>query len=210
MTTPIRRSPLALTVLCLVIEAPLHAYRMQQLIKERGKDRVVNVRQRASVYQTIERLLKAGLIKVKETERADNRPERTVYEIGPHGLETARTWLREMFTATGTEFPEFPAAVAFMPLLEPEEIRALLEVRAAKLAEAVQEIDTVVAEASAGGLPRLFLLEEEYQRATLGAQLDWCRATVAELAAGRITWSEDWLREIGANFISAPDEGESS
>ncbi|MCK2241095.1 MULTISPECIES: PadR family transcriptional regulator [unclassified Crossiella] len=210
MATPIRRSPLALTVLCLMIEAPVHAYRIQQLIKERGKDRVVNVRQRASVYQTIERLLKAGLIKVKETERADNRPERTIYEIGQEGLATARAWLREMFTATGTEFPEFPAAVAFMPLLEPGEIRALLEVRATKLAELVAETDTVTAEALAAGVPRLFLLEEEYQRATLIAQLDWVRATVAELGDGRITWDQEWLRAVGDSLSTPTDEGESS
>ena len=39
-----RRSPLALVVLALLYEAPMHPYRMQQLIKERGKDEVVNVR----------------------------------------------------------------------------------------------------------------------------------------------------------------------
>ena len=31
----------------------MHPYRMQQLIKERGKDLVINVQRRASLYQTI-------------------------------------------------------------------------------------------------------------------------------------------------------------
>lgn len=209
MTAPIRRSPLALAVLCLVAEEPMHTYRMQQLLRDRGKDRVVNVRQRASVYQTVERLLKAGLIKVKETERADNRPERTVYEIGPYGLETARTWLREMFISTSGEFPEFPAAVSFLPMLEPAEIHVLFRERAAKLTEQIEEIDSVLAEATSGGLPRLFLLEEEYLRATAQAQLEWLNGVVADIAEGRLDWSEQWLREIGAAFITPHDEGES-
>ena len=35
-----KRSPLAFAVLALLIEAPMHPYRMQQLIKSRGKDQV--------------------------------------------------------------------------------------------------------------------------------------------------------------------------
>src|SRR5262245_46087896 len=80
-----RRSTLAMAVLALVVEAPMHAYRMQQLIKERHKDDVVNVAQRNSIYQTIDRLLRDGLIAVKETSREENRPERTVYEITKAG-----------------------------------------------------------------------------------------------------------------------------
>lgn len=44
-----RYSPLALVVLAMLTEAPMHAYRIQQLIKLRGKDEVVNVKQRNSL-----------------------------------------------------------------------------------------------------------------------------------------------------------------
>ena len=57
----------------------MHPYRMQALIRARGKDRVANVAQKNSVYQTIEALLRAGLIAVQGTVRDDNRPERTLY-----------------------------------------------------------------------------------------------------------------------------------
>jgi DNA-binding PadR family transcriptional regulator len=40
---------------------------MQVLIKERAKDQVINVRQRASLYQTIHRLEREGLIVPKST-----------------------------------------------------------------------------------------------------------------------------------------------
>ncbi|HET6319423.1 MAG TPA: PadR family transcriptional regulator, partial [Chloroflexota bacterium] len=59
----------------------MHPYRMQQLIKFRGKDRIANVAQRNSVYQTIDRLLRDGLICIHATDRTQGRPERTVYAI---------------------------------------------------------------------------------------------------------------------------------
>jgi DNA-binding PadR family transcriptional regulator len=70
MSKSVRRSPLALAILALLYEEPMHPYRMQQLIKERAKDEVINVRLRASLYQTISRLLRDGLIAVQETARS--------------------------------------------------------------------------------------------------------------------------------------------
>ncbi|MGG4044357.1 PadR family transcriptional regulator [Paenibacillus favisporus] len=63
MVTNIKKSPVALAILCFLIEEPMHPYRMQQLIKEREKDEVINVRHRASIYQTIERLHRDKAIK---------------------------------------------------------------------------------------------------------------------------------------------------
>ncbi|MET8046843.1 hypothetical protein ABZU75_04515 [Streptosporangium sp. NPDC005286] len=51
---------------------------------------MVNVAQRNSVYQTIDRLLRAGLIAVRETSCEENRPERTDYEPTEAGRETLR------------------------------------------------------------------------------------------------------------------------
>ena len=58
-----RPSPLALAVLSLLHAAPLHPYGMQRLLKQWGKDHVINVGQRANLYKTIRRLDQAGLIK---------------------------------------------------------------------------------------------------------------------------------------------------
>jgi DNA-binding PadR family transcriptional regulator len=66
MQTKPRRSSLGLMILCILSEEPAHPYRVQKLIRERGKDRVVNVRQRGSVYQTLGRLERLGLIEVQE------------------------------------------------------------------------------------------------------------------------------------------------
>src|SRR5690348_17934738 len=70
-----RSSPLALTVLALLHYQPLHPYGIQRLIKQWGKDQVVNVEQRTSLYRTIERLLAAGLIAVRETRSEEHTSE---------------------------------------------------------------------------------------------------------------------------------------
>jgi len=93
---PIQRSSLGLIVLWLLVEEPMHVYRMQKLIEAFGKDRVVNVRSRASLYQALERLMRHGLVEVRETVRSEGYPDRVVYAITDAGRETAEEWLREM------------------------------------------------------------------------------------------------------------------
>ncbi|WP_226900431.1 hypothetical protein [Nonomuraea phyllanthi] len=48
---------------------PQHVYGLQQLIRQWGKDLVVNVGQRTSLYRVIERLATEGLVAVQGTER---------------------------------------------------------------------------------------------------------------------------------------------
>ena len=79
MARKFKRSPLALALLALLHESPMHPYKMQRLIKDRGKDQVINVEQRASLYQTINQLLREGLIAPWETNRPEGFPERTLY-----------------------------------------------------------------------------------------------------------------------------------
>src|SRR4029077_4348922 len=97
-TSTARRSPLGLMVLWELVAEPMHVYRMQKLFEQQGKDRVVNVRARASLYQTLERLTRLGLVEVRETVRSAGYPDRTVYAITDAGREAAKQWLREMLS----------------------------------------------------------------------------------------------------------------
>ncbi len=199
-------SPLGLIVLWQLFAGPTHAYGMQKLLLQQGKDRVVNVRARASLYQTLERLLRLGLVEVHETVRSAGYPDRIVYSITDAGRETAREWLREMLRTTSGEFPEFIAAVSMLFGLEPEDARSQLEQRAESIA--AQLTDTEAQLEGNPGLPRLFLLEEEYRRALLQAELSWLRGVIADLLGGRLTWSEEWLREVFTAFNPRNDEEE--
>jgi DNA-binding PadR family transcriptional regulator len=199
-----RRSSLGLIILGMLIEQPMHAYRMQKLIKERGKDKVVNVRQRASVYQTLERLLRLGLIEIGETVQTESHPDRIVYVITDRGRDTAKTWLREMLTTVGADFPEFPAAVSVLVMLTPDDARQQFEIRADAVRKELNKLDAEKREA--GELPRLFLLEDAYRAALLEAELTWLQAVIADLGNGSLTWNEQWLREIAARFTSKDTE----
>jgi DNA-binding PadR family transcriptional regulator len=191
-----RRSTLAMVLLALLTEAPTHPYRMQQMIKERGQDQLVNVAQRNSVYQALDRLVRDGLARPGGTAREAGRPERTVYEITEEGAATLRRWLTAMLPAPAREFPEFPVALAFLPILQPAEVRTLLERRIAALTEKL----TVIEQQAPPGLPRLFLVEDEYRAAMLRAELEWLRALVDDLATGRLAWDESLIVETLAEF----------
>jgi len=179
-------------VLSFLAEAPMHPYLMQQRIKERGKDQVANVAQPNSVYQVIERLRREGLITVRETSREERRPERTVYETTEVGRRTLDLWLRTMLSAPERDFPDFPAALSVMMLLGPDDVRHLLEARAEALARRLEDLDP----AKYANIPRLFLVEDEYRRAVTQAELDWARSVIEDLRAGRLTWSEEWIRGV--------------
>ncbi len=199
------RSPLGLIVLWQLFEGPMHVYRMQKMFETQGKDRVVNLRSRASLYQTIERLEGHGLVEVYETRREEGYPDRVLYAITDAGREVARQWLREMLHTTEGEYPEFIAALSILFGLYPEDARAELELRVKKLQAALELAEQGLAAAETG-LPRLFLLEEEYRKTLLEAELAWLRGVIDDLREGRLTWSEEWLRELAAKFLPADDQ----
>jgi DNA-binding PadR family transcriptional regulator len=185
-------------LLSLLAEEPMHPYRMHEMIKERGKDKIANVAARNSVYQTIDRLLRAELIAVRETERDERRPERTVYEITEAGHAALRDWTADMLSSPAREFPEFPAALASVMVLSPADVTARLEKRAAGLR------DLLAADRAAMNvmpdLPRLFLLDEEYSLAVREAELSWVESVLAALRSGELTWSAEWIRAIAEKF----------
>jgi len=169
----------------------MHPYRMQRLIKDRGKDQVINVEQRASLYQTINQLLRAELITFWENAREEGFTERTLYRLTDKGHETAVTWMREMISTPAQEYPDFPAAISLLPLLTPEDAVQQLTIREAKLLGHLAAIDKEMHEFD---LPRVFLLESEYMQAVLEAELKWVRALIMDIGSGQVTWNQDWMR----------------
>jgi len=194
-----RASPLAMTVLFMLLTEPIHPYEMQRRMKLWGKDQVVNVAQRANLYRTIERLLQAGLIAVRHTERDQRFPERTVYELTDDGFRTAREWLVDMLAIPRNEFPRFPAALSFIMILPPEEVERVLEQRAAAVRAHLAALSHVLETPAAP--PRVTLLETEYLRSIAQAELDWLTAIAAELRSGTLSWSAEELADAARQFL---------
>jgi DNA-binding PadR family transcriptional regulator len=204
MKKPVKHSAIALAVLTMLYEEPMHPYRMQLLIKERGKDEVINVTQRASLYQTINRLEREELIQPQSVSRNENRPERTVYELTDQGRKTMVDWMHKILSTPTPEFPEFPAALSVLAVIPAKDARQQLERRVAALEPELKRLDGILAEMKV--LPRIFLLEMELLRANCATELKWVRSVVEDLRSGKLTWNEKWLRKMAKKFSEPPKE----
>jgi DNA-binding PadR family transcriptional regulator len=187
-----QRSGLALAVLALAVEEPMHPYRMQQLIRERGKDRVVNVGQRSQLYKTIDRLERDGLLAEHAVEREATRPERTVYTATEAGRRAATEWTVDMLVAPRPEFGEFTAALAYLPLVTVTEALAALRARLAERRAARDRTRDELADVAVD-VPRLHLVEEEYLLAQLETDVAFVEGLVDDLMSGALTWDRDAL-----------------
>ena len=206
MTQNVRSSPLALTVLGMLHTRPLHPYGIQRLIKQWGKDQVVNVGQRTALYRTIERLEEGGLVAIRGTGRDQQYPERTVYEITDAGRAATRQWLEEMLTEPKREYPEFPVALSHLMMLTPAEALDQLERREQAVAALHAGLEAGLA--ATAGLPRVLNLESEYVAATSAAQLSWLRSVITDLRAGRLAWSERELLGMALGDAQVAQQGQ--
>jgi len=200
--SPPRSSPLGLTVLFMLAGGPIHPYEMQRRMKLWGKDQVVNLAQRSNLYKTIERLHQAGLIAIRQTERDQRFPERTVYALTDEGLRLGREWLVDMLSNPRNEFPQFPAALSFVFGLFPDEALAVLERRATLVRDHLAKLARDLAGDSGPMPPRVTLLETEFLRAVTAAELDWLSGVIADLRTGTLTWTHEELAETAQSFLS--------
>ena len=83
-----RLTPLGVMVLALLREGEMHPYEMIRLMRHRHDDRIVSVTN-GTVYHTVARLERQGLIAEVGIDRDGNRPERTTYALADAGGATA-------------------------------------------------------------------------------------------------------------------------
>jgi DNA-binding PadR family transcriptional regulator len=181
---------LALAVLALAAEAPMHPYEMATKLRERGKDQSIKINW-GSLYTVVGNLEKHGLIQATETEREGRRPERTLYAITEAGMAELKDWMRELLGSYEKEYRRLEAALAELPILPPDEVADLLAEREDAIRAEIARLADLCQRAGAD-LPRLFLLETEYELALLRAEADWIAALRAELADGSFPGLAFW------------------
>jgi DNA-binding PadR family transcriptional regulator len=185
-------NPLALAVMALLYERPMHPYEMVSTMRERGKHDSVRLRY-SSLYSVVGALEREGLIVPRETVREGRRPERTVYGITDAGREEFLTWLRELLREPVKEYTQFAAGLSFLPGLLPEEVVALLEERVLLLEQETGEMRSRLdATIEQYGLPRLFVVESEHELMLREAELQWVRGLVKDLEAGELGSLSQW------------------
>ncbi|MEZ0446453.1 PadR family transcriptional regulator [Cellulomonas sp. ICMP 17802] len=186
-----RNNPLALAVLALLWERPMHPYEMSMTLRERRKDESVRLNF-GSLYSVVDSLVKHGLIEASSTERDGNRPTRTVYRITDAGATEAIDWLTDLVRTPVKEFPQFEAALSFLPLLGPDDVVRLLRLRLGSLERQVAGIEATLADAAAMGLPAIFSLESEYEVAMVRAELAFVTTLATSIADGSFEGVELW------------------
>lgn len=183
-------NPLALAVMTLLSERPMHPYEMAQTLRRRGKEHSVKINY-GSLYTVVRNLERYGFVTVAEVQRQGNRPERTLYGLTPTGREEMREWLADLLAVPAREFPLFGTALSLIGALSPDEVIPLLRERAASLDVEAAGLRGVLAKLCER-LPRLFVVETEYQLHMVEAQAGWIRGLLAELADGTLTGLDGW------------------
>jgi len=183
-------SMLALAVLAVVLERPVHPYEMASVLRSRGKDRDMPIKW-GSLYTVVGNLEKHALIEVVGNERSGGRPERTVYRITDAGREELTDWVRELIGTPEREQPRFEAGLSVLGVLSPAEAIALLRTRREALQSQVDGQRAALA-GTAEDVPRIFLVEDEYDLAIRTAELTWLDGLLAELADGTLPGLDLW------------------
>jgi DNA-binding PadR family transcriptional regulator len=184
-------NPLALAVMALLYERPMHPYEMVSVMRERGKHESVRLKY-SSLYSVVEALVREGFISPRETVREGRRPERTVYELTGEGSVEFLRWLRELLSEPAKEYTQFAAGLTFLPALPPAEAVELLDERVRRLEEEVGEMRALLDSVMEQGLPRLFLIESEHELILREAELRWVRELVREISDGTLGGMAEW------------------
>lgn len=192
-----RLTPLAVMVLALLREDDMHPYEMKRLLLQRRDDRLVSITH-GTLYHTVARLQRAGLLDEVGVDREGNRPERTTYTLTPAGDGAVTEWVRrELPRADRPE--QFRVALAEAHNLPRDEVASLLRDRRETLAAQHAELTGARDGAAHRGVPEQFLVEVERHSAMLAADLTWLDALLLRLDDGGIAWG---VHEIPASHVA--------
>ena len=184
---------LALGLLSLLsVGEPMYPYEMAQTLRLRGKDQSIKINW-GSLYTVVQNLEKYGFIESVATEREGRQPERTTYRITEQGLAELKDWLSELLREPEEAPTRFESALAEWMVLPPDEVVQLLTQRLETLDKAIAHLRESLGVLTRR-LPRLLLVELEYQLAMRVAEADWVRGLIGEIAGGAIPGIDEWRR----------------
>jgi DNA-binding PadR family transcriptional regulator len=180
-------TPLAISVLALLHERPMHAYEMYQLLIHRHNHRIVKTRP-GSLYHTVERLAGQKYVRATGTERAGNRPERTTYELTTAGAEALRLRVESGLETYAYEYPLFPVVLAEAHNLDRADAVLRLRRRVEQLDELIAEEDASEADVRSRGIPEPYWVVLGYLRSQLAAERDWLTTTIERIESEDLPW----------------------
>jgi DNA-binding PadR family transcriptional regulator len=188
---------LALSLLSLLAQKPMYPYEMAQTLRARGKEKNFKVSW-GSLYTVVENLERHGLIQAALMDREGRQPERTTYELTELGLAELRDWLSELLSVPEDERGGFVTALSEAGILPPDRVIELLTTRLETLDKGNDALRADL-RSWTERLPRVLLVESEYQLAMRVAQAEWVRGLLREIVAGTISGMDAWrhIHETG-------------
>ncbi|MGW0807787.1 PadR family transcriptional regulator [Nonomuraea sp. NPDC002799] len=181
---------LALAVLSALAHRPMHPYEIAAALRAWGKDQDMEIKW-GSLYTVVRNMDKHGFIAAVESVREGRRPERTVYCITDAGRAELVDWARELVSTPMPEQPRFRAGLSVLSALHPDEVVDLLRQRLERVEGGITAARDAFAE-HARQVPRLFLVELEYDLAIQEAEAAWIRSLLAELTSGAYPGLDVW------------------
>ena len=178
------RDLVALTALALLLTGPRHTYEMLLLIEKTHKTFVTGLPR--SIYHAVNRLVAAGDIRVVAATRDAGRPNAPSTR-SPTGAGSAcgSGWA----CCCASRIPTRPcscAAPTYAGCLPPVTVAGLLRERRADLDRRAQQARSALD--SLTDLPRILLLETEYEASRFAAERAWVSRIIDDLDAERLTW----------------------
>ncbi|WP_030438741.1 PadR family transcriptional regulator [Actinoplanes subtropicus] len=200
---------MGLAILSAIVFRPMHPYEMAGTLRGWGKDRDFEIKW-GSLYTVVRNLAKHDLIAEVESSREGRRPERTVYRITDEGRAELVDWARELLSEAEPEYPRFRAGLSVMAVLGPDEVVTLLRQRLAAVEREIAEAQAAH-ELHAPRVPRLFLIELEYDLAMLEAERAWMGSLIEEIDGGTLPGLDGWRHhhetgEVPAEMVELAEE----
>lgn len=180
-------SPLALSILELLDERPMHPYELASTMRDRHHDEFVRLNF-GSLYHTVDVLERNGWIIPAEREREGGRPERTIYRLTDPGRAALLRFVREILAQPRREYLHFSAGLMFMHHLDAASAVQQLELRSQALHGVITKLTHILDELLATGHTRLMLIELEHKIALIKAERAWVDKTAKEITDGRLEW----------------------
>ena len=199
-------NPLALAVLCLLLEKPMHPYEMAFTLRSRHKHESIKLNY-GSLYTVVDALERSGLVEVRDVVREGRRPERTVYGLTAQGRDELYNWMADLVSHPAKEYPQFATALSLIAVLPPARAVGLLERRAGRLEREIEEARFGL-ESLVKDIPRLFIIEAEYELALKEAELAFVRRLLADIEAERLSWPDEVQRAYEREAPEGDDEEE--
>ena len=180
-------SPLALSVLELLNERPMHPYELAATMRARHHDEFIRLNF-GSLYHTVDSLERDGWIVPVEKEKEGRRPERTIYRLTDAGRDVLLKVVSQIIAQPRREYPHFAAGLMFMHHLPAAEAARLLEQRAQALRAINSKLSQILDELLSTGHARLHVIELEHKIAVHEAERNWVLKIAKEITDGKLEW----------------------